>query len=176
MIYCLKCKSKKEAINLEEVYSKNNKPMITGNCSSCGTKLCQFIKKGKGIINTLMNKIPLPEMHMSLPKNVKSENVQDGSFNNTGKYSYCGPGTKLNKRVAEGYKGINDLDKACLKHDEAYDNDKDTQKRNIADNVLAQEANRLANDMSQPDYVRKDAKKVAALMSAKSWLGMGNSS
>ncbi len=40
----------------------------------------------------------------------------------------------------------------------------DTENRNIADNELAQEANRLANDMSKPNYVRKDAKKVAALM------------
>ena len=56
MMYCLKFKSKKEAINLEEFYSKNNKPMITGNYSSCGTKVCQFIKKGSGVVNTLLNK------------------------------------------------------------------------------------------------------------------------
>ena len=174
LLYCLKCKSKKEAINIEEVYSKNNKPMITGNCSSCGTKIYQFIKKGKGVINTLLNKIPIPEMHLSLPKDVKSENIENGSFNNTGKYSYCGPGTKLDKRVTQGYKGLNDLDKACLNHDIAYDEHKDTQQRNIADNELAQEANRLANDMNQPEYVRKDAKRVAALMSAKSWIGMGD--
>ena len=173
-MYCLKCKSKKEAINIEEVYSKNNRPMIKGICSSCGTKLCQFSKKGSGVINTLMNKIPIPEMHLSLPKNVKSENIEDGSFNNTGKYSYCGPGTKLNKRVSEGYKGINDLDKACLNHDIAYDKNTDTKNRNIADNELAEEANRLANDINQPEYVRNDAKRVAALMSTKSWLGFGN--
>ena len=175
MMYCLKCKSKKKAINTEEVYSKNNKPMITGKCSSCGTKLCQFIKKGKGVINTLLNKVPIPEMHLSLPKDVNSENIENGSFNETGKYSYCGPGTKLNKRVTEGYKGINDLDKACLEHDKAYDKSKDTKNRNIADNELAEEANRLANDINQPEYVRSDAKRVAALMSTKSWLGMGNS-
>jgi hypothetical protein len=176
MMYCLKCKSKKKAINTEEVYSKNNKPMITGKCSSCGSKLCQFIKKGKGVINTLMNKLPIPEMHLSLPKDVKSENIENGSFNNTGKYSYCGPGTKLNKRLAEGYKGVNDLDKACLEHDNAYDKNTDTKNRNIADNELAEEANRLANDMNQPEYIRNDAKRVAALMSTKSWLGMGNDS
>ena len=61
-----------------------------------------------------------------------------------------------------------------LEHDIAYDEHKDTQQRNIADNELAQEANRLANDMNQPEYVRKDAKRVAALMSAKSWMGMGD--
>ncbi len=176
MIYCLKCKSKKEANNIEEIYSKNNKPMVTGTCSTCGRKLYQFIKKGKGVINTLLNKIPIPELHLSLPKDVPSENIKDGSFNKTGKYSYCGPGTKLNKRLNEGYKGVNDLDMACLKHDLAYNEYGDTENRNIADNELAQEANRLANDMNQPSYVRKDAKKVAALMSTKSYLGMGNNS
>ena len=68
------------------------------------------------------------------PKDIKSENIENGSFNNTGKYSYCGPGTKLDKRVTQGYKGINDLDKACLEHDIAYDKNRDTQQRNIADN------------------------------------------
>ncbi len=76
----------------------------------------------------------------------------------------------------EGYKGTNDLDKACLKHDSAYDEYRDTENRNIADNELSQEANRLAYDLNQPSYVRKDAKKVAALMSTKSLLGMGNNS
>ena len=51
--------------------------MITGNCPTCGTKLYQFIKKGKGVINTLLNKIPIPEMHLSLPKDVSSENVEE---------------------------------------------------------------------------------------------------
>jgi hypothetical protein len=176
LIYCLKCKSKKVANNIEEIYSKNNKPMVTGTCSTCGSKLYQFIKNGKGVINTLLNKIFIPELHLSLPKDVSSENIKDGSFNKTGKYNYCGSGTKLNKRLKEGYKGINDLDKACYKHDLAYDEYGDTENRNIIDNELAREANRLANNVNQPSYVRKDAKKVAALMSAKSWLDMGNNS
>jgi hypothetical protein len=176
LIYCLKCKKKTETLNLNHIISKNNKSVITGNCSICGTKKYRFERKqGKGIVNSLLNKIPIPELHLSLPIDVKSENIEDGSFNNTGKYSYCGPGTKLNKRLIEGYKGVNDLDKACLQHDLAYDKNKDTKNRNIADNELAREANRLANDTNQPDYVRKDARRVAALMSTKSWLGMGNS-
>jgi hypothetical protein len=174
LIYCLKCKKKTETNNLIKVLSKNNKPMITGNCSICSTKKYQFNSViGKGVINTLMNKIPIPELHLSLPKDVESEHIEDGNFNKSGKYSYCGPGTRLNKRLMQGYKGVNDLDKACLKHDLAYDKNNDTKNRNIADNELAKEANMLANDSNQPDYVRKDAKKVAALMSTKSWLGMG---
>ena len=127
-----------------------------------------------------MNKIPIPEIHLSLPKIIRSEDIENGSFNKTGKYSYFGPGIKLSKRSAQGYKGINDLDKACLEHDIAYDSNIDTKNiefrklRNLNDNVLAQEANRLANDTSKPEYFRNDSKRVAALMSAKSWMGMGN--
>jgi len=37
------------------------------------------------------------DMHIRLPKGVLSEDVPGGSFRSTGKYSYCGPFTKLNK-------------------------------------------------------------------------------
>ena len=36
-------------------------------------------------------------MHLSLPSNVSSEKVSNGNFNNTGKYSFCEPGTKNTK-------------------------------------------------------------------------------
>ena len=52
----------------------------------------------------------MPEMHLSLPNTVESENIPNGSFQNTGKYSYCGPGTKVKKPVSEGYQGVNKLD------------------------------------------------------------------
>jgi ssDNA-binding Zn-finger/Zn-ribbon topoisomerase 1 len=41
-------------VNIKKVLSKNNKPMITGNCPICGTKKYQFEQKhGKGVVNTL---------------------------------------------------------------------------------------------------------------------------
>lgn len=58
-------------------------------------------KKGAGILNTLINKLPI-ELH--LPG-----------------YRFCGPGTKLRKRLARGDTGINPLDEACKIHDIAYD-------------------------------------------------------
>ena len=69
------------------------------------------LKTGKGLINTALRY--MPEMHLSLPNTVKSENIPNKSFQNTGKYSYCGPGTKVKKRVSEGYQGVNQLDNAC---------------------------------------------------------------
>ena len=45
------------------------------------------LKTGKGLINTALRY--MPEMHLSLPNTVESENIPNGSFQNTGKYSYC---------------------------------------------------------------------------------------
>ena len=75
----------------------------------------------------------MPEMHMRLPKGVLSKKVPGGSFQNTGKYSYCGTFTKLNKRLSEGYRGVSQLDRACFDHDVAYAAHKDTTSRNYAD-------------------------------------------
>ena len=38
------------------------------------------------LVNTALHY--LPNMHLSLPSNVPSEKVPNGSFNNTGKYSF----------------------------------------------------------------------------------------
>jgi hypothetical protein len=65
----------------------------------------------------MLKKLPLPEMHLKLPFNIKSEQVLNGSFNDKHTYSFCGPGTKVRKRLNEGYKGINSLDRACREHD-----------------------------------------------------------
>ena len=56
-------------------------------------------------------------------------------------YQYCGPGTKLTKRLARGDPGINPIDKACEEHDIVYSQKKDNiTARNIADKILAEKA------------------------------------
>ena len=72
------------------------------------------------MINNLINKLPI-ELH--LPG-----------------YQYCGPGTKLQKRLARGDKGINPLDAACKEHDIAYSQSKDIKDRHQADRVLSEKA------------------------------------
>lgn len=54
----------------------------------------------EGILNSAINNLPF-ELH--LPG-----------------YNYCGPGTKLRKRLSRGDKGVNPLDDACMHHDIAY--------------------------------------------------------
>ena len=85
LIYCLKCKKKTQTLNLNHTLSKNNKSVITGNCSICGTKKYRFEQKqGKGIVNSLLNKIPIPELNSesiseSLDSSSDSLSDRDGS-------------------------------------------------------------------------------------------------
>lgn len=44
MIYCLKCKQETETNNLEETVTKNNKPIMKGICTECGSKKNRFLK------------------------------------------------------------------------------------------------------------------------------------
>ena len=37
--YCMKCKTKREVKDPQEVTMKNGKPAVTGTCTVCGTKL-----------------------------------------------------------------------------------------------------------------------------------------
>ena len=128
------------------------------------------LKTGKGLINTALRY--MPEMHLSLPNTVESENIPNGSFQNTGKYSYCGPGTKVKKLVSEGYQGINKLDNACKEHDIYYSKYKNTEARNVADDILASKASQIALNPNLPDYERKDARLVTGIMGVKSRFGM----
>ena len=58
-------------------------------------------KLGCGLVDKLINKL-LFELHLP------------------GGYQFCGPGTKLSKRLTRGDPGINKLDSACKDHDIAY--------------------------------------------------------
>jgi hypothetical protein len=150
--------------------------MLTGICNICGITKYKFItipKIGKGVFNTLLNALPLPELHLPLDNPTQSEFIPNGSFNNTGRYSFCGPYTKLQKRLSEGYRGVNDLDQACLQHDMAYNNYSDTPNRNVADRILANASDLIAGNPNTPEEVRRDSQLVSNIMTAKSKFGMG---
>ncbi|KYN17138.1 hypothetical protein ALC57_10593 [Trachymyrmex cornetzi] len=55
-------------------------------------------------------------------------------------YQFCGPGTRLAKRLARGDAGINPLDAACREYDIAYSRSNDLTDRHAADKVLADKA------------------------------------
>lgn len=90
-----------------------------------------------------------------------------------GGYQYCGPGTKLQRRLAKGDPGINKLDKACKEHDIAYSKYSDTHNRTIADRVLAEKAWQRVKSSDASVGERAAALAVTAAMKAKTTFGGG---
>ena len=43
--YCMKCKVKKEMMDVKEVTMKNGRPAIKGTCPSCNTNMFCIVKK-----------------------------------------------------------------------------------------------------------------------------------
>lgn len=112
---------------------------------------------GTGLLNTIINKLPF-EAHLP------------------GGYQYCGPGTRLQKRLERGDPGINPLDKACKQHDIAYSQHKDLPSRHRADKQLQRSAwaRVKARDASLGE--KAASLLVSGAMAAKTKLGMGCSS
>jgi Phospholipase A2-like domain len=110
-------------------------------------------KIGGGLLNHVINALPV-ELHIP-------------------GYQFCGPGTRLEKRLARGDPGINPLDAACREHDIAYSRSNDLTERHAADNKLAAKAQTriVAKDSSLGE--RAAATAVWAAMKAKTKLGMG---
>lgn len=88
--------------------------------ANCKSIIIRKRARGTGLLNKLINKLPV-EIHIP-------------------GYQFCGPGTKLEKRLERGDAGINPLDKACREHDIAYHNNSDPESRHAADLVLLQKA------------------------------------
>lgn len=104
------------------------------------------LKTGGGIINTLINKLPV-ELHL--------------------------PGTKLQKRLARGDPGINPLDVACKRHDIAYDQNKDLSARHKADYELEQRAWERVKSKDASVGEKAAALLVTNIMKGKQRFGLG---
>lgn len=109
--------------------------------------------KGKGLVNSLINRLPF-ELH--LPG-----------------YNYCGPGTKLQERLARGDRGVNQLDEHCKDHDIAYSKSSNLSERHIADTILMSKAKsrRKASDVGLGEKLA--ANLVEKIMKAKVKSGAG---
>lgn len=92
----------------------------------CLSALPHHMIEGSGLLNTIINKLPF-ELHA--PRNWKFDT-----------YEFCGPGTRLDERLARGDKGINKLDAACKEHDIWYRDHKDAEDRWASDKVLQRKA------------------------------------
>jgi len=45
--YCVKCKTKRDMLEVGIVKAKNGRRMAKGKCVKCQTKMCKFLKKEK---------------------------------------------------------------------------------------------------------------------------------
>ena len=45
--YCVRCKAKKDMLEVGIVKAKNGRRMAKGKCQKCQTKMCKFLKKEK---------------------------------------------------------------------------------------------------------------------------------
>lgn len=131
------------------------------------------VKSGRGLVSSIAN---LPKKAINAAGDVagsvlnKAIDILPIELHIPG-YQYCGPGTKLEKRLKRGDPGINPLDKACKKHDIAYNTYRDTERRAQADKELAESAwNRVtSSDASVAEKAAAWA--VTNIMKAKSKFG-----
>ena len=90
------------------------------------------------------------------------------------KYHFCGPGTKLVKRLAREDSGINDLDRACKEHDIAYSKHREKgEERKKADKILAEKAWQRVKSPDASFGEKAAAMLVTGAMKLKSKMGMG---
>lgn len=106
----------------------------------------------KGIINRLIDKLPV-ELH--LPPS----------------YQFCGPGTRLEHRLALGQRGINKLDEACREHDIAYSQSEEDSVRSEADKKLGEEAWKRVRASNSSVGEKLAALTVSAAMKIKRKIG-----
>lgn len=109
--------------------------------------------QGGELVNTLINNLPF-ELH--LPG-----------------YNYCGPGTKLQKRLQRGDRGVNKLDEACMHHDIAYANHTDLPNRHKADLQLLNMAKQRLKSNDAGKGEKLSSWIVSKVMKAKLKSGAG---
>lgn len=111
------------------------------------------IVNGGGLLNTLIDKLGV-ELHIP-------------------NFQYCGPGTRLEERIAKNQEGINPLDAACKQHDIAYAKSSDLTSRHEADKILQQKAKERIHSVNSTLKERIAARAVNFIMSAKRRIGAG---
>ena len=88
------------------------------------------------------------------------------------KYNYCGPGTKLEERLASNdpkiRDPINNLDSICQRHDIAYSKVQSLKDKHIADDVMLDETSKIP-------YMKRPwgTTAVQAMITGKRKLGLG---
>lgn len=134
----------------------------------------QLVRGGGGVLSSALSFITNPLKHIPVGAVINSAiDALPVELHLPGGYQYCGPGTKLKKRLARGDPGINKLDQACKEHDIAYSKFSDSAKRTEADKVLAGQAWKRATSSDASIGERAAALAVTAAMKGKTVIGGG---
>jgi hypothetical protein len=117
------------------------------------TALKHFPKQGKGILNSVIDNLPV-EVHVP-------------------GYEFLGPGTNLDLKLLNKVKPINKLDEAAKEHDIAYARSSNLDKRHEADYKLQEDAWKrvIADDSGIGE--KAAAYLTTNSMKVKRWLGAG---
>ena len=126
IIYCLKCKTKTDTLEIKQSKTRNNRLMLQGKCALCGTNKSTF------------GSCPKAESRfISAKEGKEGKGWTDLPFElHSPGYQFLGPGTKLNKRLDENKnplphsKPINKLDEIAMNHDICYEKYPNTKERN----------------------------------------------
>ena len=86
---------------------------------------------------------------------------------------YAGPGTNLDLKLLQGVKPSNKLDEAAMRHDIAYSNTSDLEKRHSADYKLQEDAWKRVNADDATFGEKANAWLVTNAMKVKRMLGAG---
>ena len=168
-MYCVKCKRETETINIQNVISKNKKPMLRGVCAECGRIKTRFVSTAKkggdlvGSLNSVTSNIKLPWAKFP------------GELHLPG-HSFTGPGTRLDLRLnpdgtpKDWSTPVDRVDKAAYTHDLAYNQYSDTASRNAADRLMVTELNNISNPTIRERIERAIVKPI---LSTKANLGLG---
>jgi len=168
-MYCVKCKRKTEAVDIQSVVSKNNRSMLRGRCAVCGCTKTQFVAKSTGgdlvsSLNSITSKIKLPWAKFPGEMHIPGMN-------------FAGPGTNLNERLTstgaykEWSKPVDRVDNAAYHHDLAYQHFTDTATRNVADKIMLEQMDAIKDPTIRERIERGIIKPI---ISTKAKFGLGH--
>jgi Domain of unknown function (DUF5679)/Phospholipase A2-like domain len=172
-MYCVKCKNKTETVDVQNVVSKNNRPMLRGKCAVCETTKTQFVamngKTGGDLVsslNSVTGKMKLPWAKFPGEMHIPGMN-------------FAGPGTNLDERLTstgaykEWSKPVDRVDNAAYHHDLAYQHFPDTATRNVADKIMLEQMDAIKDPTIRERIERGIIKPI---ISTKAKFGLGHGS
>ena len=168
-MYCVKCKTKTGTVDVQNVVSRNNRPMLRGKCDVCGTTKTQFVKMSRGgdlvsSLNSVTGKMKLPWAKFPGEMHIPGMN-------------FAGPGTNLDERLTstgaykEWSKPVDRVDNAAYHHDLAYQHFSDTATRNIADKIMLEQMDAIKDPTIRERIERGIIKPI---ISTKAKFGLGH--